>query len=149
MRTQGTIWQRENDGRNCSTCTQTTHAITFFIKSDNNRENDVLWECNSSLRSTYYQKCKCALLHKTFVTFTSSVPCYVLLCYAQAAGPRTQRSVWWTTCWVRSATTNWSDRLSTKVSRSPSPYRCRCLSSSVWWVCFHFETHTVSGQLLW
>lgn len=77
MRTQGTIWQRENDGRNCSTCTQTKHAITFFIKSDNNRENDVLWKCNSSLRSTYYQKCNCALLHKPFVTFTSSA----VLCF--------------------------------------------------------------------
>lgn len=77
MRTQGTIWQRENDGRNCSTCTQTKHATAFFIKSDNNRENGVLWKCNSSLRSTYYQKCNCALLHKPFVTFTSSA----VLCF--------------------------------------------------------------------
>lgn len=74
-----------------------------------------------------------------------------------------QRSGWWTTCWAQSATTNWSDRLSTRASRSPSPYRCRCPSSSAWWVT-HPITHCIhrhksmfkstccyenAGSLLW
>ena len=56
-----------------------------------------------------------------------------------------QRSGWWTTCWVRSATTSWSDQLSIRANRSPSPYRCLCLSSSVWYVFSFFVIIVLFG----
>lgn len=67
----------------------------------------------------------------------------------QAAGRRTLKSGWWTSCWVRSVTTNWSGRLSTRASRWPSPSKCLCLSSSASYVSIsHTYKHPFSRRQL-